>query len=289
MISGMPRIQRGLNTMPIKEAIMATTDFTSLLTVSQTDRPEHVPDDYIRVDHWGVSFGSPLFVNYERNIDTKKYHKAVGEKLYSNSHKAKKLVFKPGQKHKGTGIWVHPLIALHYGEWLSPEFAVVVKDTFRRVVEGDSDLAADMMIRDHNKDRVERALKRVRVTRSNKQLNEFSKQHNTPYHQIYDDRNLGLYGLTTQQLRDVGGVQKKETPQNFLSDLDLAYADVANLTVMAADNPSLMVNVASELSNIYRKTTGRILSPTWDAERLTPSKARAIVHSEQYQGELPLQ
>jgi KilA-N domain len=260
---------------------MATTDFNVLLTISQSDRPQHVPTDYVRVDHWGSKFNDVRFDNYERLDETKRYWKAVRERLSSHVRNAQKPVFKPGQKYKGTGTWVHPLIAAHYAAWLNPEFAVLVNETFLRVLEGDSDLAADMMIRDHNKSRQQKALKRVKVTLSNKRLNALSEKHGTPYYKVYDDRNLGLYGLNTRQLREVGEVDPKETPQNYLSEEDLSYADAANAMVITADNPTLMAMAAKGIADLHKKITGQNLEPTWDAERLTPSKARAIVHSEQ--------
>lgn len=35
---------------------MSQVDFTALLVTSSSERPDHVPVDYIRVDHWGAEF-----------------------------------------------------------------------------------------------------------------------------------------------------------------------------------------------------------------------------------------
>jgi hypothetical protein len=86
-------------------------------------------------------------------------------------------------------------------------------------------------------------------------------------------------------LRVNGGVDK-ETPLNYLSDLDISYADAANGMVIAADNPSLMALAASGIADLHKRITGKVLTPTWDNERLTPAKARKITHSSKYQMEL---
>lgn len=104
---------------------MASSDFNRLLETSQQNRPSHVPETYVRIDHWGKGFEARLS-HYEENSETKKYWKAVREKLCRNSGFAQKVIFKPGQKYKGTGTWAHPLIAAHYAAWLNADFAVLV-------------------------------------------------------------------------------------------------------------------------------------------------------------------
>ena len=155
----------------------------------------------------------------------------------------------------------------------------------RRYIEGDSDLGAELMLRDHNKDRQQKALKRVKVTLSNKDINALSHKHGLPYHKLHDDRNVGLYGKTTKQLRVEGDVER-ETPLNYLSDLDISYADAANGMVIAADNPALMALAAAGIADLHKRITGKKLEPVWDTERLTPAKARRITHSSNYQMEL---
>jgi KilA-N domain len=243
---------------------MANINFTELLVTSAQSRPDHVPAEYVRVDHWQGVFDA-RFSHYEENAETKKYWDAVRAKLCRNSGIAQKPVFKPGQKHKGTGIWVNPLIASHYAAWLNTDFAVLVNETFLKVLDGDSDLAAEMMIRDHNKDRQQKALKRVKATVSNRTVNGLSQRHGLPFYKIHDDRNVGLYGRTTKQLR----------------------ADAANGMVIEADNPALMALAASGIAELHKKITGKSLQPKWESDRLTPTQARTITHSAFYQTELP--
>jgi hypothetical protein len=264
--------------------IVSPRNFSELILIAQSDRPSEVPNHYIRVDSWGKSFGDGHgFPRYKAQSQAKKYWKSVSVR---ESIKTDELALSPGRGGKA-GTWAHPLIASHYASWLSADFALLVNKTFLQVLEGDSDLAAEMMIRDHNKERQGKALKRVKAALSNKSINALSQRHGMPFYKAHDDRNVGLYGKTTKQLREIGCVDG-ETPLNYMSDLDLSYADAANGMVVAADNPSLMALAASGIADLHARITGKRLEPTWDEERLTPAKARRIVHSKEYQVELPV-
>lgn len=261
-----------------------TQDFTALLTVSSSARPEHVPTEYIRVDHWGDAFdGDTRFRNYEDNAETKKYWNAVRQRVRS---KKSELFCKPG-RGKRTGIWVHPLIASHYAAWLNADFAVLVNETFHRVLEGDSDLAAEMMIRDHNKERVERAKQRVLVSGTNKETMELAKVTGTPYAQVHNDRYRGLYRMDAKQLREVGELQSHETPLDALSTYDLTLNSLANQRAKMIGNPNAIFAVANTLREGHEKDVGSQLVPTFETNRLRPQQARAIAFG-QYQSELPL-
>lgn len=61
------------------------------------------------------------------------------------------------RRGKDSETWVHPEIAIDFAEWLSPEFSSFVKRIFIRYLKGDRTLAAEILARDHNRDRVERA------------------------------------------------------------------------------------------------------------------------------------
>lgn len=263
---------------------MSNKNFSQLLTVSAENRPANVRADYVRVDHWGKNFDHSRFDNYLQNTETKKYCKAVAARVCLNPSE---LIIRPGRGKKG-GIWVHPYIAIHYGEWLSPDFAVVVKDTFKRVVEGDSDLAAEMMIRDHNKERVERAKKRVLVCQTNKETMELAREWGSPYAQVHNDRYRGLYEMDAKQLRKDGGLSDKETPLDVLSEYDLTLNSLANQRAKILNNPNAMVKVANTLRRGHEEDIGQPLKPTWEKKRLRPNQARAIAYAPEYQTELPV-
>jgi KilA-N domain len=181
----------------------------------------------------------------------------------------------------------HWKLALEYAAYLNVETKSWMLGIIGDYIESPEDFAANILIESHNKERQRKALKRVKVAISNKEINDLSHKHGMPYHKAHDDRNVGLYGQTTKQLRSAGGVEK-ETPLNYLSELDVSYADAANGMVIAADNPTLMALAASGIADLHKRITGQKLEPRWDNERLTPAKARKITHSANYQIEMPV-
>jgi len=187
-----------------------------------------------------------------------------------------------GNNPETVGHWK---LALEYAAYLNVETKSWMLGIVGDYIESPEDFAANILIESHNKERQQRALKRVRVALSNKELNDLSRKHGLPYYKLYDDRSVGLYGKTTKQLRIDGGVEK-ETPLNYLSELDISYADAASGMVIKADNPALMALAASGIADLHHRITGQKLEPTWDNERLTPAKARKITHSSTYQMEM---
>lgn len=274
---------------------MSKIDFTALLTVSSIDRPDNVPNDFIRVDHWGGKFDNARFSDYERVSETRRYWNAVLERFCGNSRKTfsskhfKDLVIKPKRgAGGGTGLWVHPLIASHYAAWLNSDFAVVVNETFHRVLEGDSDLAADMMIRDHNKGRVDRAKNRVLCSETNKQTAAIAHMAGIHVGKVHNDRYNGLYRKTAAQLRSMAGLRDNETPLDVMSSRDLQMNGLANTLSLEAGNADLLFDFANDIKESYEKRMGKPLEPIFEEKQLRPSQARAIAFSPEYQAELPV-
>jgi len=196
----------------------------------------------------------------------------------------KKHLFETGLG-AGSETKAHYKLAIEYAAYLDVEFKSWMLGIIGDYIESPEDFAASILITSHNKERQQKALKRVKVAMSNKDVNALSQKHGLPYYKLHDDRSVGLYGKTTKQLREIGGVEK-ETPLNYLSDKDISYADAANAMVIDADNPALMALAASGLADLHKRITGKKLEPTWDSERLTPAKARKITHSSTYQMEM---
>jgi hypothetical protein len=255
---------------------MATNDFSEIIEQSKTKN-----STLVDVTGWGKAFGKE-WNRFARLTQARQLFKA----LSSNSMPTKMAVEKLGRGRHARTL-VHPSIAVAYAEWLNPEFSLLVKNTFLRVVEGDSDLAAEMLIRDHNKARVERAKKRIHVVQTNKETAELSKEWHAPYAQVHNDRYRGLYEMTAKELRADGGLAKDETPLDAMSDLDLTLNSLANQLAKKAGNPHAMTRVASAVRRLHEETTGEELKPTWEPNRLRPNQARRIAWSPDYQTELP--
>lgn len=266
-------------------------NFNSLIALASKDRPSHVPVSYIRVDPWGKESGWKSFSQYERYGKNKEYLKSVRTKVLAdsgvNSPKAQKLVFRPGRSGlKNSGTWVHPLIASHYASWLNADFALLVNETFLKVVEGDAELGADLILRDHNKDRVDRAKKRLLGCDTNKQVADLAIAHGINPGVLHNDRYRGLYRKTAKQLREDGGIKGKSTPLDVMSSRDNGMNWLANQMAVEADNPTLVFDFANDIRESYQKRVGKPLEPIFEAQSLRPSQAKSIAFGSTYQMEL---
>jgi hypothetical protein len=265
--------------------IVDVKGYSELISIAQVDRPAGVPSNYVRVDLWGKEFGEDWrFTRYREQIETKRYWKSVSERERA---KMGQLVYAPGRGGK-TGTWVHPLIASHYASWLSADFALLVNQTFLQVLDGDSDLAAEMMLRDHNKERVERAKKRLLVADTNRQVAALASKHGLNPGVLHNDRYRGLYRRTAKQLRIEAGIGEKETPLDVLSTRDNTMNSLANQMAIEADNPDLAYDFANDIRDAYQKRMGKVLTPIFEAKRLRPSQAQRIAYAPEYQMEMPL-
>ena len=254
---------------------MADINFTSLLTENRRSG-----DDFINATQWCKQFGK-RWAKFEESTETKAFIRACCEKKQVPK---RDLV----QSVKGSGTFIHPLVAIKLAEWLSPDFEVFVKETFKSFIESPEDFAANILINSHNKEKVERAKQRVLVSGTNKQTMELASITGTPYAQVHNDRYRGLYRMDAKQLRTDGGLDKTETPLDALSTYDLTLNSLANQRAKMMNNPNAIFAVANTLREGHEIDMGSQLKPTWEEKRLRPNQAKAIAYSPEYQTELPV-
>lgn len=77
------------------------------------------------------------------------------------------------KRGKGGGTFVHPLLAIHLAEWLSPEFSVFVKEIFKSFLEADVAIAESVVQRSQDLEGLERL-----TTKSNQRVNQLKGYHN---------------------------------------------------------------------------------------------------------------
>ncbi|MBN4004802.1 KilA-N domain-containing protein [Nostoc sp. LPT] len=68
--------------------------------------------------------------------------------------KTGKSAFTVTRKKDISGTYVHPLVAIKLAEWLSPEFDVYVKETFKRYLENDVTLADEIIQREDDPEKL---------------------------------------------------------------------------------------------------------------------------------------
>ena len=260
---------------------MANIDFNALLKTTKRES-----DDFVDATTWCQRFGEEWY-QFNRMTSTEKFVKALCEKL--DLRKKQVIETKRG---KDSRTYVHPLVAIELARWLSPEFSVEVNEIFRKYLDGNADLGLDIMMRDHNKGRLDRAKARLQVVDSNKQVAAIAAKHNVSPAKVHNDRYQGLYHKDAEQLRSEArsnGMQdlsQNETPLNLRSWYDLAMNDLANQAAERSNNPDAVRTSAEGLRDWHKNNTGEDLVPTWVDNRMQPEKARATISSGQM--ELPL-
>lgn len=83
---------------------------------------EQRDDNYVNLTQMAKANDVKLF-KYFQSTETQKYLKAAQDSIYTESGVMTDLSLTAGfGKNKAT--WGHPLVALHFGQWISPEFYV---------------------------------------------------------------------------------------------------------------------------------------------------------------------
>jgi hypothetical protein len=158
----------------------------------------------------------------------------------------------------------------------------------RRYIEGDADLGLEMIYRDHNKERVDRAKKRLLVCDTNKQVADLAINHKINPGVLHNDRYRGLYRRTAKQLREAAGLSDRETPLDSLSARDNGMNWLANQLAVEANNPDLLFEAANGIRNLYQQTTGKVLEPIFEPQRIRATQAKSIAFGSTNQLELPV-
>jgi hypothetical protein len=254
---------------------MSDIDFNILVKENRRES-----DDFVCSTTWAKKFGKE-WAEYKRLPRCQKLSTALAKKL--NVGKSHVMQSKRG---KGGETWVHPVIAVDFAEWLSTDFGIFVKEIFLRYLDGDAELGAELMIRDHNRERQERAKNRLLVCDTNKETAELATKYSVSHGEVHNDRYRGLYHKTASQLRQEAGISAKETPLDHLSRLDLSMNSLANQLALQADDPSSIYGFASDIRESYEKRIKKPLVPTWEKIPLSPVKARKMIANNQL--ELPI-
>lgn len=159
-------------------------------------------------------------------------------------------------------------------------------DLVIKYIKGDADLGLKLLYRDKNKERVERAKRRMQVSDTNKQVVSFVSQNpGSTYSDVHNDRYKGLYRKNAKQLRLECGAKGKETPLNYMSEMDLTLNLLVNQVAIRAGNPNVVFEAASNVREGVEKTLKESLVPQWVGSCLPPSKARRQLNG---QLEIPL-
>lgn len=226
-------------------------------------------DEYVNATKWCNHFGK-RWSNFQELPDTKRYIKAL-EKKHRKDCKRNGQIFRPLIQKQGQGrgakTYVHPLLAVKLGEWLSVDFELMVKEVFQRYLEGDLALAEEVIDRStsENPDDYKRVSERAKAKATNKSLNRTIKEHGGKrcYPIVAAINDSAVTGTSTKKFRALRNVENVRDGMNLL-ELSLVSAaeeleEVSikrNKTSGDEDILRTVKDVAHDIAALRRKYAG---------------------------------
>lgn len=204
-----------------------TNLFSDPLQVLVTENTRN--DDWVNATKWCGYFGK-RFNNFTRLKETKFFIENMLSKTgYSHLSNLIETV-------SGKDTFVHPLIAIKLAEWLSPDFDLFVKETFKRYLDGDITLADDIIQRSKSEKELEWLQQRLKGKITRKAFTNKLKNHGVTgigyamnTNAIYEP----LFGKTAKEIKEEKGISQKETARDEMTDLELSALDLAEKVAMA--------------------------------------------------------
>lgn len=201
-----------------------TEQFQSL--VSDAQRPE---DGYVNATKWCKAFGYDVY-EWKRLPDTKRRAKALQDKT-SSGNGVKIPVINSVGRGRGARTWVHPIMAIHLAQYLSPEFANFVAEIFKRYLEADPTLAANIIDRQTDPDALKWLDKRIQGKLARFRFTDVLKSHGIDkgwqYAKCTDEINKPILGKTAKEMKTELGLENSDLLRDNLSHTQLAALSLA--------------------------------------------------------------
>lgn len=219
-------------------------------------------NEYINLTKMCKANGSRLD-NYFSNKGTKEYIQALEAKL--NIPKSQLIIKRVGGTPTEQGTYAHPLIAIHLGQWISPEFAIAASNLVHQYLTADVSLATNILQRATTPELTSeqsRAIGEVLITKSsdkdldwiaaraqtkasNKTLNaELAQCPNTSKAVYSLSQNAiveNLTGSSITQLKKKNGLSKSATVREAMDTdelITLAFTEMLAAKRVSKDKPS---------------------------------------------------
>lgn len=242
---------------------MSQNDYQSL--ISQNTRPE---DEYVNATKWCQHF-SKRWSMFQRLAEVKRFIKVLERKLSKEKEKGSPnapLIQKTGEG-RGAETFVHPLIAVKLGEWLSTDFDLVVKEVFHRYLKGDLSLAEEVIERSpsDNPDDYKRVAERAKAKATNKTLNRAIKEHGGKrcYPIVAAINDSAVTGTSTKKFRALRNVENVRDGMNLLELSLVSTAEGLEEASIKRQNLQgdeeiikTVKSVAHDIAELRRKYTG---------------------------------
>lgn len=203
-------------------------------------------DDYVSATGIVKGFEGKRLENYKRMPETKAYLATVGKKY--NLCIAQLIETKPG---KGGGTHLHPLVAIDFARYLSPDFAVFVAETFKRYLDGDVTLATEVVNRSTDLEAVEKHSEEVTLHK-----NYLDSYHGMGRQLAAHKCNDIHHATVNKHINNLCGVEKgKRAEMNRRQKLQMTMTQSAAELVLMDDEKS----VAWDAVDVVKSVTSRVL------------------------------
>ncbi len=240
------------------------------------DRYKRNQDDWINATKWCEHFGKKFedFKSEKKTFlraaaikinQTTESLKPMHSKGSNSSNVILSVILKAEGKGRYAQSYVHPIVAIKLAEWLSPEFDVFVKETFKRYLDSDITLADDIIQRSKSEQELIWLEKRLKGKLARKAFTESLQKHGVTGMGYATNTNaiyLEILGKTAQQLKEERGIVKNTT-RDDMTAIELSAIDLAELLAIQK----------------IEKTNATGNQETTKISRLTASKLRSIIDS----------
>jgi len=153
-----------------------------------------------------------------------------------------------------------------------------------RIWKGDADLGLAIMLRDVDAKRSERAKNRLRVVDINKLVTGKSLDNGEQPDRVHNARYQGLYKMETSAVREEMGLDKDDSPLNYMDAGDLALHEaVQHIALKAVQSKGGLLqrrvhNAAKSMRDLFMQSVG--IAPSLPdpikVGYMDPKEARAI-------------
>ena len=127
------------------------------------------------------------------------------------------------------GTYVHPRVAIHLAQWLSPAFAVWATEVLEAFINADTRIAESVIERTNDEVGLKRVEVRAKAKLSNKARNRAIQEcggDELTYALAADNTNVAVTGLRAKEIQRVTGVKNT---RDGLSAVHLAALNLAEL------------------------------------------------------------
>lgn len=191
-------------------------------------------DDWVNATKWCQYFGKE-WNDISKQPSFKQFITTLVKTLFQGTTDKKSVVNSVNKGRAGSETWVHPLVAIKLAEWLSPEFDVFVKQTFKRYLEADITLADDILQRNKSEKDIKWLHQRAEGKIARRAFTDGLKEHGVTKEGYAMNTNAiytSLFGMTAQELKESRQVPQKDTARDDMSLLELAAVNLAELSAL---------------------------------------------------------